>query len=170
MAWFTQNHIAETRSRALSRCDDSMWDACINQPRNRQKGRDRACTLKAKIQGNNNASHRGGNRSTLSLMETGKPNAENRDAFTLTRISLDTFHPGDKRCHVCRDFTAARCDHRASGYNLTEQRNRTCLFIPCNAWPDASVEKQKLSFRGHIPNHVLGSTGKDDTLRLTSQT
>ena len=41
---------------------------------------------------------------------------DNGDAFQLTRNSLDTFHPRDKRCHVCRDFTAARCDHRATDY------------------------------------------------------
>ena len=50
------------------------------------------------------------------LLDASKPNAENRDAFQLTRNSLDTFHQRDKRCHVCRDFTAARCDHKANGY------------------------------------------------------
>ena len=103
-----------------------------------------------KIQGNNNASHRGGNTVSLRHSDTAsrrdgkenkekpnccshtaghgtpsnrvasvgrlKPNAENRDAFQLTRNSLDTFHPRVKLCHVCRDFTAARCDHRATGY------------------------------------------------------
>ena len=123
----------------------------MHQPTKEQTKRERSrMHTESKIQRNNNASHRGGNTVWLRQTDTvshrdGKPNAENRDAFKLTRNSLDTFHPRDKRCHVCRDFTAARCDHRATGYNLTEQRlqNRTCLFIPCNAWPDASVEKQK---------------------------
>ena len=45
-----------------------------------------------------------------------KSTCREQDAFQLTRNSLDTIHPRGKRCHVCRDFTAARCDHGANGY------------------------------------------------------
>ena len=156
---------------------DNVWDACINQPRNRHKEKSRIQT-ESQIQGNNNASRRcqtntasrRGQKDTVSrrdgttlpLAEAGTlspaeteqhcfsqrregkqgktkllfphrgtrdtfekiricwtleiKRRENRDAFHLTRNSLDTLHPRDKRCHVCRDFTAPRCDHRANGY------------------------------------------------------
>ena len=139
---------------------DNMWDACINQPRNKQKGeiahaygrqdtRKQQCLsqrsnkhcLSRRPEGyclsqrrDNTASRRGGKENkekpnccfhiaghgipSSSFASVGrlKPNAENRDAFQLTRNSLDTFHPRDKRCHACRDVTAARCDHRATRY------------------------------------------------------
>ena len=127
------NHVAETRSRAVSRCDMTTCGmrASTNRGTDKKGKRSRCC-------------HTAGHGDTLEL---------NRICWTLktkrrkqgSRNLLDTFHPRDKRCHVCRDFTAARCDHRATGNNLTGQRlqSRTCLFIPCNAWPDASVKDQK---------------------------
>ena len=139
------------------RCDH-MWDACINQPRNRQKGEIAHAYCKQDTGKQQCLSQRSNkhclwqrpegtlsrrDRTTLSIAEgkqgntklliphhgtrdtiksirirwtLKKPNAENRDTFQLTRNSLDTFHPRNKRCQVCRDFTAARCDHRATGY------------------------------------------------------
>ena len=51
----------------------------------------------------------------------------------------------DKRCHVCRDFTAARCEHRANkcGWLSRKLQSRTCLFIPSIAWTDALTSKMR---------------------------
>ena len=51
--WDTLFLFAESRSRNMVKGHeqmryDNMWDACVNQPRNRPKGRYRACTLKAR--------------------------------------------------------------------------------------------------------------------------
>ena len=57
-----------------------------------------------------------GTRDTFELIRicwTLKTTCREKGCFQLTRNSLDTSHPRDKRCHVCRIFTAARCDHRA---------------------------------------------------------
>ena len=105
-----------TASRRGGNTVSLRQNSCLSQRRDNTASRRGGNTVS--LRQNDIVSRRDGKKTRRDqiIVSTLRPNADNRDAFQWTRNSLDTFHLTDKRCHVCRDFTAARCDHRATGY------------------------------------------------------
>ena len=72
-----------------------------------------------------------------------------------------------KRCHVCRDFTVARCDHRANNcrsLNNVSKNARACSIHALHDRMRQQTEKKasSLGLAKHVPSPSVEKSGSDE--------